>query len=47
MGKAIEENLFLNTVGRRFGNVYSYTVKKDYSYQCMWMTSNSLERNKT
>ena len=37
-----------NTVGRRFpiGNAYSYTVKKGYSYLCMWMTSNWLERNK-
>ena len=36
-------------VGRRFpiGNAYSYTVKKDYSYLCMWMTYNWLERNKT
>ena len=24
---------------------YSYTVKKGYSYLCMWMTSNWLERN--
>ena len=30
----------------RTGNAYSYTVKKDYSYQCMWMTSKLLERNK-
>ena len=32
--------------GRKFqiGNAYSYTVKKDYSYLCMWMTSNWLER---
>ena len=28
------------------GNAYSYTVRKDYSYLCMWMTSNWLERNK-
>ena len=37
-----------NMVGWRFpiGNAYSYTVKKDYSYLCMWMTSNWLERNK-
>ena len=28
-------------------NVYSYTVKKGYSYLCMWMTSNWLERNGT
>ena len=27
-------------------NAYSYTVKKDCSYKCMWMTSNWLERNK-
>ena len=34
-------------VGRRFpiGNAHPYTVKKDYSYQSMWMTSNWLERN--
>ena len=34
------------TVGKRFpsGNAYSYTVKKDCSYLCMWMTSNWLER---
>ena len=29
------------------GNAYSYTVEKGYSYLCMWMTSNWLERNKT
>ena len=31
---------YCSTVGRRFpiGNACSYTVKKDYSYQCMWMT---------
>ena len=36
-------------VGRKFpiGNAYSYTVKRDYPYLCMWMTSNWLERNKT
>ena len=28
------------------GNAYSYNVKKDYSYLCMWMTSNWLERSK-
>ena len=40
---------FWNTVGRRFpvGNAYTYTVKKGYSYLCMWMTSNWLEGNKT
>ena len=36
------------TVGRRFPtvNAFSYSVKMDYSYLCMWMTSNWLERNK-
>ena len=29
------------------GNAYLYTVKKGYSYLCMWMTKNWLERNKT
>ena len=40
---------YWSTFGRRFhtGNAYSYTVKKGYSYLCMWMTSNWLERNKT
>ena len=35
--------------GRRFpiGNAYSHTVKKDYSYQCMWMTSNWLGKKQT
>ena len=34
--------------GRKFqiGNVSLYIVKKDYSYLCMWMTKNWLERNK-
>ena len=38
-----------NAVGRKFPieNVYSYIVKKVYSFPCMWMTSNWLERNKT
>ena len=32
--------------GRRFPilNAYSYTVTKDYSYLCMWMTQNWLEK---
>ena len=36
---------YWSTVGRRFpiGNAYSYTVKKDYSCLCLWMTSNWLE----
>ena len=48
-GKGNLRKSFWNTVGRRFpiGNAYSYTVKKGYSYLCMWMTSNWLERNKT
>ena len=28
-------------------NAYSYTVKRGYSYLCMWMPSNWLEGNKT
>ena len=28
------------------GNAHSCTVRKDYSYLCMWMTSTWLERNK-
>ena len=41
--------LLWETVGRRFPieNAYSYTVTKGFSYLCMWMTSNWLERNKT
>ena len=49
MGKAIWESLVdWITVGSRFPieNAHSYTVKKDYSYLCMWITSNWLERNK-
>ena len=48
IGKAIWERS-QNTDGRRFPieNAYSYTVQKDYSYLCMWMTSNWPERNKT
>ena len=40
---------YWSTVGMRFltGNAHSYTVKKGYSYLCMWMTSNRLEKNKT
>ena len=30
----------------QIGNVSLYTAKKGYSYLCMWMTSNWLERNK-
>ena len=47
-GKGNLRKSYWSTVGRRFpiGNAYSYTVKKGYSYLCMWMTSNWLERNK-
>ena len=51
MGKAIEklEKSYCSTVGRKFptGTAYSYTVKKDYSYRCMWTISNWLEINRT
>ena len=48
-GKGNLRQSYCSTVVRRFpiGNAYSYTVKKGYSYLCMWMTSNLLERNKT
>ena len=48
MGKAIWENPIETWLGEGFqlGMSSSYTVKKDYSYLCMWMTSNWLERNK-
>ena len=40
MGKAIWENPIEVRLGEGFqiGNAYSYTVKKGYSYLCMWMT---------
>ena len=39
---------YSNTVGRKvqIGNVSLYIVKKGYSYLCMWVTWNWLERNK-
>ena len=48
-GKGNLRKSYCSTVGKRFpiGNAYSYTVKKSYSYLCMWMTSNWLERNET
>ena len=49
MGKANWRKSYCSTVGRRFPNwecLYSFIVKKDYSYLCMWMTWNWLERNK-
>ena len=47
-GKGHLRKSYWSTVGRRFPswNAYSYTVKMDYSYLCMWMTYNWLERNK-
>ena len=47
-GKGNLRKSYCSTVGRRLpiGNAYSYAVKKDYSYLCMWMTLNWLERNK-
>ena len=40
MGKAIWENPIEVLLGEGFQivNAYSYTVKKDYSYLCMWVT---------
>ena len=48
-GKGNLRKSYCSPVGRKFptGNAYSYTVKKGYSYVCMQMTSNLLERNKT
>ena len=48
-GKGNLRKSYCSTFGRRFpiGNAYSYTVKKDHSCLCTWMTSNWLERNKT
>ena len=39
MGKAIRENPFETWLGKfPIRNVSSYTIKKDYSYLCLWMT---------
>ena len=48
-GKGNLRKSYWSTVGRRFpfGNAYSYTVKKGYSYLCMCVKENWLERNKT
>ena len=48
MEKAIRENSIRTRLGKKFhfGNAYSFTVKKGYSYLCMWTTSNWMERNK-
>ena len=45
MGKTILRKSYWSMVGRRFpiGNAFSYTVKKGYSYLCMWITSNWLD----
>ena len=47
-GKGNLRKSYRSTVGKRFpiGNACSYTAKKGYSYLCLWMTSNWLERNK-
>ena len=49
VGTAVRAISMKVRLGKRFpiGNAYSYTVKKGYSFLCMWMTSNWLERNKT
>ena len=48
-GKSNLRKSYWNMDGRKFqiGNVSLYIVEKDYSYLCMWMTKNWLERNKT
>ena len=48
LGERQFEKILLKYGWRKFliGNASSYTWKKDYSYLCMWMTSNWLERNK-
>ena len=48
-GKGNLRKSYWNMAGRKFqiGNVSLYIVKKGYSYLCMWMTSNWLERNQT
>ena len=45
-GKGNMRKSYWDTVGRRFpiGNACSCTVQKGYSYLCMWLTSNWLER---
>ena len=47
MGKENLRKSYESTVGRRFpiGNAYLYTVKKDFSYLCMWMTSKGKKTN--
>ena len=47
-GKGNLRKSYWSMAGRKFqiGNAYSYTVKKGYSYLCMWMTSNWLKWNK-
>ena len=44
-GKGNLRKSYCSTVGRRFpiGNAYSCTVKKGYSYLCMWTTSHWLD----
>ena len=47
-GKGNLRKSYWNMDGRKFqiGNVSLFIVGKDYSYLCMWMTWNWLERNK-
>ena len=49
MGKAIRENPIEVRLGEGFqlGMLIRTPSKKGYSYLCMWMTLNWLERNKT
>ena len=46
-GKGNLRKSYWNMDGRKFqiGNVSLFIVKKDYSYLCMWMTWNWMERN--
>ena len=48
-GKGNLRKFHWNTVGKKFstGNVYLSTDQEDYSYPCMWTTSNWQARQKT
>ena len=48
-GKGNLRKFFWNTLGRKFPieTAFWYTVKKGYSFLCMWMPSKLLERNET
>ena len=47
-GKGKLKISYWSTAGKKFtiGDTYSYIAKKNYSYLCMWMKSNWLERKK-